>query len=51
MCERCTEIEIKAERHRLIAKMITDTATLQAIDTILADLEAQKLALHPKPEQ
>jgi hypothetical protein len=50
MCERCVEIDIKIERHRRMAKMITDKTALQAIDTITADLEAQKLALHPEPE-
>jgi hypothetical protein len=48
MGERCGEIDIKIERHRRWAKMITDKATLQAIDTIIADLEVQKLALYPK---
>jgi hypothetical protein len=44
-------IDIKIERHRRWEKMITDTVALQAIDTIIADLEVQKFALHPKPKQ
>jgi hypothetical protein len=51
MCEYCTEIDIRIERHRRMGKMITDETTLAAIDMITADLEAQKLALHLKPEQ
>jgi hypothetical protein len=50
MCEHCPETDIRIEGHRWMAKMITDEAALSAIDTINADLEAQKLALHPKPE-
>jgi hypothetical protein len=48
MCDSCGEIDIRIERHRRWAKMINDKATLQAIDTIIADLEVQKLALYPK---
>jgi hypothetical protein len=51
MCELCTEIDIRIERHRRMAKMITDKAALEAIDTITADLEAQKLALHRNQQQ
>jgi hypothetical protein len=51
MCEHCSEIDIRIERHRRMGKMLTDPAILQAINTITADLEAQKLALHTKPEQ
>jgi hypothetical protein len=51
MCERCDEIDIKIERYNRMAKMINDEATLQAVDMNIADLEAQKLALHLKQEQ
>jgi hypothetical protein len=51
MCEHCSEIDIRIERHQRMGKLITDPIALQAIDTITADLEAQKLALHSKPEQ
>jgi hypothetical protein len=47
VCERCNEIDNKIERYKRMAKMINDRAALQAIDTIVADLEAQRLTLHP----
>jgi hypothetical protein len=50
MCERCIEIDIKIERYSRMAKMINDKTALQAIDTLVAGLEAQKLAFHPNPE-
>jgi hypothetical protein len=50
MCERCIEIDIKIERYSRMAKMINDKTALQAIDTLVAGLEAQKLALHPNPD-
>jgi len=51
MCERCIEIDIKIERYRRMGKMINDKTALQAIDTLVAGLEAQKLALHANPDR
>jgi hypothetical protein len=51
MCERCIEIDIKIERYSRMAKMINDETALHAIDTLVADLEAQKSALHPSTER
>jgi hypothetical protein len=51
MCEQCDKIEIKIDRYSRMAKMINDKVTLQAVDMNIADLEALKLALHPKQEQ
>ena len=51
MCGRCDEIDNQIERYNRIAKMISDEATLDGISTTITGLEAQKLALHPKPEQ
>jgi hypothetical protein len=51
MCERCVKIDIQIKRYRQIAKMINDEITLGGIDTTVVGLEAEKLALHPKPDQ
>jgi hypothetical protein len=51
VCERCIKIDIQIERYRQIAKMISDEITLDGIDSTIADLEAQKLALHPTSER
>jgi hypothetical protein len=51
MCERCIEIDTKIERYSRMAKMINDKTALQAIDRLVADLQTQKLVLHPKREQ
>jgi hypothetical protein len=38
------------ERYRKLAVRITDQATLDGIQKLTADLETQKLALHPKQD-
>ena len=47
MCEKCTEIDRRLERLRYLQGRLTDPQTLDGIVTLLAELEAQKKALHP----
>ena len=48
MCEKCTEIDKKIEHYRKIAFSLYDQLTIDRIKTLIADLEAQKAALHPE---
>lgn len=48
MCEKCVEIDKKIERYRNILRSIRDEATVDGTMKLIADLEAQKAALHPQ---
>jgi hypothetical protein len=48
MCEKCLEIDEKIERYRSILRSIRDEATVDGAEKLIADLEAQKAALHPE---
>ena len=47
MCDRCKEFDIKVGHYREIAAKIIDQVTLERINKLIADLQAQKVALHP----
>ena len=51
MCEQCVEIGKKIEHHRRLASRLTDQATLDGIKQLIEQMQAQKVALHPDPEQ
>jgi hypothetical protein len=50
MCEKCAEIDARMARYRSLRGAVTDKLTLEGIDRLIADLESQKIALHPKPK-
>ena len=51
MCEQCGEIDGKIARYRRIMMSIGDEVTIERFKEVIADLEAQKLALHTEQEQ
>ena len=48
MCEGCRKIEEKIAHYREIASYVMDRPTLDGIDVLVAQLEEDKRALHPK---
>jgi hypothetical protein len=48
MCEKCIEIDKKIGQYRKIAFSLNDQLTIDRIKTLIAELEAQKAALHPE---
>ncbi len=48
MCEKCVEIDKKIEHYRLIERSILDQLTVGRAKELIAELEAQKAALHPE---
>lgn len=48
MCEKCDEIDRKIERYRRIQRTILDQVTVDRAKELIAELEAQKAALHPE---
>ena len=47
MCEKCVEIYKTIERYRQIKRSIMDQLTVDRTKELIAELEAQKAALHP----
>lgn len=48
MCMKCAEIERRIEHLRKLAFGARDVETLDRIPALIADLEAQKIALRPE---
>ena len=48
MCDKCVEIDKTIERYRNILRSINDKKTIDGAEKLIADLEAQKAALHPE---
>ena len=48
MCEKCREIDKTIERYRRILLAIGDQVTIDRTREAIADLEAQKVVLHPE---
>jgi hypothetical protein len=51
MCEKCIEIDKKIERYRRIQQSILDQVTVDRTKELVADLEAEKAALHPEQQE
>jgi hypothetical protein len=48
MCETCNELDKKIEHYRKIALSLNDQLTIDRIKALVAELQAQKAALHPE---
>jgi hypothetical protein len=50
MCDKCNEIDKAIERYRRILLSISDQLTVDRTRQLIADLQAQKAALHPRQQ-
>jgi hypothetical protein len=48
MCDKCIEFDAKIEHYRYMARMLTDQPTLDAIQKLVEQMKADKVALHPE---
>ena len=48
MCEKCVELDGKIEHYQKLSSLLTDQRTLEAIKQLIAQMEAEKQALHPE---
>jgi hypothetical protein len=48
MCDKCKELDSKIEHYRRLAASINDKLTIDRIEELAANLEAEKAALHPE---
>ena len=48
MCGTCDELDEKIAHYKKIQAAMTDQLTIERIAALVAELEAQKVALHPE---
>ena len=48
MCDICGQLEKKIAHYRKVMTAMTDQLTIERIAALVADMEAQMTALHPK---
>jgi hypothetical protein len=51
MCKKCVEIDANMARYLSLRGAIGDKPTKEGIDRLIADLESQKIKLHPKSKE
>jgi hypothetical protein len=50
MCEKCEQLYKKIEHYQKLLLGIADQPTVARIKSLIADLRAQKAALHPEKQ-
>lgn len=50
MCEKCDDLDFRIKMYRHLAQSVSSPEILEKIGKSIVDLEAQKTALHSKPE-
>jgi hypothetical protein len=48
MCDKCVDLDGKIEHYQRLARMIIDQPVLDGIKQLIAQLNAEKIALHPE---
>ena len=48
MCDTCGRLDEKIAHYRKVMSAMTDQLTIERIAALVLELEAQKVALHPK---
>jgi hypothetical protein len=48
MCDVCDQLDEKIEHYKKVKAAMTDQLTIERITALIAELEAQKTALHPE---
>ena len=51
MCDKCVELDDKIEHYKRISASIGDQLTIDRIAELVAQMKAQKAALHPEQER
>jgi hypothetical protein len=51
MCDQCAPLDKKIEHYQKLLLGIADQLTVDRIKSLIADLRAQKAALHPEQKQ
>ena len=51
MCDTCAQLDKKIEHYRRMRLSIGDQITVERIEALIVDLQAQKATLHPEQKQ
>jgi hypothetical protein len=51
MCDKCSELDKKIAHYRQMLLSIGDQITVERIEVLIADLQAQKATLHREQKQ
>jgi hypothetical protein len=51
MCQQCNDLQVRIDRFRRALAQRFDPLTTERLEAGLADIEAEKAALHPEQEQ
>jgi hypothetical protein len=51
MCDKCQLLEKKMERYRRVANSINDQLTIDRLNELIEDMEAEKAKLHPDQQR
>ena len=51
MCGKCAEFDKKIDHYRQMVLSNGDQVTVERIEALIADLQAQKATLHPEQKQ
>ena len=51
MCDKCVALDRKIDHYEQMLMSIGDRVTVERLMALIADLQAQKVALHPETEQ
>jgi hypothetical protein len=51
MCDRCARLDKKIAQYQRISFSLNDQLTVDRIKALIAELEAQKAALHPERQK
>jgi hypothetical protein len=51
MCDKCEKLDKKIEHYETMLVSIGDRATVERLTAMIADLQAQKVVLHPEQKQ
>jgi hypothetical protein len=51
MCEKCQELDEKIARYRRMSDDVDDKNVVALLSGFIADLESEKVGLHPVPDK
>jgi hypothetical protein len=51
MCQSCVDIDKRVERYRELLRSTTDSAEIERIKRLIAELLADRVRLHQNPER
>jgi hypothetical protein len=51
MCDKCAELDKKIEHYSRILLSVGDQITVERIEAMIGDLQAQKATRHPEQKQ